>query len=251
MDRIFVKPLVLSAILAVFVLFSFETRASVTESISKPQSATLFSIMSPPDSIEGYNRVMFEFNDFVMLWFLRPLGKGYSFIIPKTGREHIDMAIVNLEYFIRCFSCLLEGELKGAWVETERFFINLTLGVVGIFDVAEDWFGLQAYNEDFGQAFATWGIGPGNYFVIPILGPSTVRDAIGEIFFIAFHPITWIPVPGIGAFVFVNRMSLKVKTYMSLRDPAFDAYTSMRDMWYIQRKIHIDNLDRPQDGATP
>ena len=244
MNDQFLKTLVLSAILAVFTLLSFESDAGDIPSIQLPQNTSLFSIMSPPDSIEGYNRVMFEFNDFVMVWVLRPLGKGFSFIIPKTGRERIDMAIVNLEFFIRGISCLLEGEFQGAWVETQRFFINLTLGVVGIFDVAEDWFGLQAYNEDFGQAFASWGIGPGTYFVIPILGPSTVRDAIGEIFFIAFHPITWIPVPGLGAFVFINRMSLRVKSYMSLRDPAFDAYTSMRDLWYIQRKMHIDNLDR-------
>ncbi|NOY75774.1 MAG: VacJ family lipoprotein [Kiritimatiellaeota bacterium] len=239
------KSLIISAIIAVSALFSFESDAGETPTIQLPQSTTLFSIISPPDSIEGYNRVMFEFNDFVMVWVFRPLENGFSFIIPKTGREHIDMVVVNLEFFIRGISCLLEGEFKGAWVETQRFFINLTLGVVGVFDVAKDWFGLQAYDEDFGQAFASWGIGPGNYFVIPILGPSTVRDAVGEIFFIAFHPITWIPVPGLGAFVFINRMSLRVKSYMSLRDPAFDKYTSLKNLWYLQRKIKIDNLDRP------
>jgi len=204
----------------------------------------LFQVISPTDPIEGYNRVIFEFNDFLMVWFFDPLMKGYSFIIPKTGRKHIDMAIVNIEYFIHLFSCLLEGEFKGAMVETERFFINLTLGVVGIFDVAKSWFDLQPYREDFGQAFATWGIGPGFYFVLPILGPSTFRDAIGEIFFLAFHPITWIPVPGLGTFVFVNRMSLRVEQYMSLRDPALDKYESMKDMWYLNRKIEIENLDR-------
>ena len=204
----------------------------------------LFQVISPTDPIEGYNRVIFEFNDFLMVWFFDPLMKGYSFIIPKTGRKHIDMAIVNIEYFIHLFSCILEGEFKGAMVETERFFINLTLGVVGIFDVAKSWFDLQPYREDFGQAFATWGIGPGFYFVLPILGPSTFRDAIGEIFFLAFHPITWIPVPGLGTFVFVNRMSLRVEQYMSLRDPALDKYESMKDMWYLNRKIEIENLDR-------
>ena len=244
MNDNFLKPLVLSAILAVFALLSLQSDAGEMPSIQLPQSTSLFSIMSPPDPIEGYNRVMFEFNDFVMVWVLRPLGKGFSFIIPKTGRERIDMAIVNLEFFIRGVSCLLAGEFKGAWVETQRFFINLTLGVVGIFDVAEEWFGLQAHDEDFGQAFASWGIGPGFYFIIPILGPSTFRDAIGEIFFVAFHPITWIPLPGLGAFVFINRMSLRVKSYMSLRDPAFDKYTSLRNMWYLQRKIKINNLDR-------
>ena len=244
MSKTTLRAVLFSAILAGCLLPSFKCDAAEPSPITLTSSESLFSVISPPDSIEGYNRVMFEFNDFVLVWILRPLGKGYAFIIPKTGRERIDMMVVNLEFFIRCFSCLLEGEFKGAWVETERFFVNLTLGVVGIFDVAEDWFGLHAYNEDFGQAFASWGIGPGSYFVIPILGPSTVRDAVGEIFFIAFHPITWIPVPGLGAFVFINRMSLRVNQYMSLRDPAFDAYTSMRDMWYMHRKIQLDNLDR-------
>ncbi len=204
----------------------------------------LFSVISLPDPIEGYNRVIFEFNDFLMVWFFDPLMTGYSFIVPKSGRKHIDMSIVNLEYFIHLVACLMQGEFKGALIETERFFINLTLGVGGIFDVAKSWFGLQPHTEDFGQAFAKWGIGPGFYFVLPIAGPSTFRDAIGMIFFVACHPITWIPVPGLGTFVFVNRMSLRVEQYMSIRDPALDKYESMKDMWYLNRKIEIENLDR-------
>ena len=231
--------------------FAGEPVTSTRISGAGVDQSALLSLLSPNDPIEGYNRTIFEFNDFVMVWIFRPLEKGYAFIIPKTGRERIDMIVVNLEFLIRGISCLLEAEWKGAWVETERFFINLTLGVVGIFDVADDWFGLKPYNEDFGQAFASWGIGPGCYFVIPILGPSTVRDAVGEIFFFAFHPITWIPIPGIGAFVFINRMSLKMKPYMHLRAPSFDKYTSIRDLWYLHRKMQLDNLDRNPLDALP
>jgi phospholipid-binding lipoprotein MlaA len=240
----------LSLILYIFIftaaIFLLQSPVCSAEKVQATQKLEkdIFRIISPPDPIEGYNRVIFEFNDFLMVWLFDPLMKGYSFIIPKSGRRHIDMAIVNLEYFIHLFSSLLEGEFKGAMIETERFFINLTLGVAGIFDVAKSWFNLQPYREDFGQAFATWGIGPGFYFVLPILGPSTLRDAIGEIFFVACHPITWIPVPGLGTFVFVNRMSLRVEQYMSLRDPSLDKYESMKDMWYLNREIEIKNLDR-------
>ena len=103
--------------------------AKVVEPV-KEFKKDLFSVISLPDPLEGYNRVVFEFNDFIMVWVFDPLMKGYSFILPKSGRKHIDMAIVNLEYFIHLFSCLLQGEFKGALVETERFFINITLGVV-------------------------------------------------------------------------------------------------------------------------
>jgi len=67
------------------------------------------------------------------------------------------------------------------------------------------------------------------------------------IFFIACHPITWIPLPGLGTFVFLNRMSLHVEQYMNLRDPALDKYESLKDMWYLHRQIEIDNLDRNQN----
>ena len=240
------SPVCLFLFLSVFLAAFYMQNLQASEPVSTERISdnNIFAMISINDPIEGYNRTIFEFNDFLMVWIFRPLEKGYSFIIPKSGRKHIDMIILNLEFIIRGISCLLEGEFKGAWVETERFFINLTLGVIGIFDVAYDWFELQPYNEDFGQAFASWGIGPGCYFVLPILGPSTIRDAIGEIFFLAFHPVTWIPVPGIGLFVFVNRLSLKMDTYMSIKDPVLDTYSSMKDLWYIDRKIKIDNLDR-------
>ena len=230
-----------------FLLCSFyqnEISAAEEVKVEKKLDMTLFSLLAPSDPIEGYNRVIFEGNDFLMLWVFDPLTKVYSFIIPRTGRERVDNVIVNLEFVIRILSCLLEAEFKGAAIEAERFIINVTLGVAGIFDVADHWFGLKAYNEDFGQAFASWGIGDGCYFVLPIMGPSTLRDALGEIFFVACHPITWIPLPGLGTFVFVNRMSLRVKQYLSLRDPSLDKYDSMKNMWYLNRQIQIKNLDR-------
>ena len=242
------KPhfLLLLISLLLYSVFSFQPSANGAQVKETPQElkSDLFSVISIPDPIEGYNRVIFEANDFIMVWFIDPLMKGYSFILPKSARNHIDMAILNLEYFIHLFSCLMQAEFKGAWVETERFFINLTLGVAGIFDVAKSWFNLQPYPEDFGQAFGKWGFGPGFYFVLPILGPSSLRDAIGLIFFAAFHPITWIPIPGLGTFVFINRMSLHVEQYMNLRDPALDKYESLKDMWYLNRSIEIENLDR-------
>jgi phospholipid-binding lipoprotein MlaA len=226
-------------------LFPLSAKASEpVVTAPKTQQTPILTLASPYDPIEGLNRCFFEFNDAFMLWLIRPLEKVYSFILPKTARTRIDMIIVNFEFIIRGVSCLLEGEFNDAWVVTERFFINLTLGVAGIFDVADDWFDLHPRNEDFGQAFATWGIGPGFYFVIPILGPSTFRDAIGEIFFFAFHPVTWLPIPGIGLFVFVNRASLRIGPYMDTRAAAFDKYATMRDLWYINRLLQIDNLDR-------
>ena len=226
---------------------SAEHKVEKTVSLTRSDSQ-LFSLIMPYDPIEPVNRCIFEFNDALYLWLFRPISKIYSFILPYTVRESLDNVVLNLEFTIRGVSCLLEAEWKGAWVETERFFIKLTIGVLGIYDAAEKYYNIRAYNEDFGQAFATWGIGPGFYFVIPVLGPSTLRDAVGEIFNLAFHPVTWIPLPGIGTFVFVNRMSLRLNHYLDIRDPSLDPYDSMKGLWFIDRRILIDNLDRSPSG---
>ncbi len=203
----------------------------------------LQEIVGPHESVEGFNRVVFECNDFILVWIMRPFMKGYSYVVPKTGREMVGGLARNVEFPVRTFSCFLQGRFADGGIDFSRFLINITLGGVGTFDVANSWFGLEPLDEDFGQAFASWGCGPGFYLVLPIHGPTTLRDGIGLIFDYGFDPKTWIPIPGVQAFCKMNESSLSVDRYVRLTRSCADPYVTIKDYWYIVRQIKIADLD--------
>ena len=100
---------------------------------------------------------------------------------------------------------------------------------------------MKGYEEDFGQAFGYWGVGPGFYIVLPFAGPTTVRDGFGLIFDYAFDIKTWIPVPGVQAFFFLNYSSLNLDEYMVMRKTSADLYQDLQWYWYLSRKVKIKN----------
>ncbi len=201
---------------------------------------TLHEIVGVHESIEGFNRVMFEFNDFFLVWVMRPMMKGYSFVIPKTGRRMITGVAKNVEFPVRTFSCFLQGRFGDGGIDFSRFMINTTMGGAGAFDVADDWFGLEEVDEDFGQAFASWGCGPGCYITLPVHGPTTLRDGVGLIFDYGLDPKTWIPIPGVQAFCKMNDGSLGVDRYYRFTSACKDPYVNIRDFWYIMRQIKVE-----------
>ncbi|MEM4247948.1 MAG: VacJ family lipoprotein [Candidatus Nanoarchaeia archaeon] len=201
---------------------------------------TLNDIVGVPESIEGFNRVMFEFNDFFLIWIMRPLMKGYSFIIPKTGRKGISNIAKNVEFPVRTFSCFLQGRFADGGIDFSRFLINTILGGAGAYDAAKEWFDMEEIDEDFGQAFASWGCGPGCYLTLPIHGPTTLRDGIGLIFDYGFDPKTWVPIPGVQAFCKMNEGSLDIDEYRRFTRATLDPYANIRDYWYIMRQIKVE-----------
>lgn len=204
--------------------------------------AQLPEILSPSDPIEGFNRVMMGFDDFLMRWVARPVGSVYASVLPRHAMEGIGRMGKNLEWPCRCFSCLLQGRASDAGEDSAAFLINLTLGLVGFYDVADDWFNLKSHDEDFGQAFASWGMGPGCYLCLPFLGPSTVRDGVGSIFDMAFDIKSYIPYGGSWLFR-INQSSQMYEEYDALYKSYRDHYIIARDLWFYARQLKINDRE--------
>ena len=133
----------------------------------------------PADPLEGLNRGTYAFNDAMDRAVLKPVAKGYQTIIPQFVRSGVSNAFMNLGEAATAFNSLLQGKAGDAASDAGRFLVNSTLGVLGLFDVATP-MGLERHNEDFGQTLGKWGVGSGPYLVIPLMGPSTLRDAGGR-----------------------------------------------------------------------
>lgn len=147
--------------------------------------------MEASDPLEGWNRGVLKFNDGLRTVLLVPVAKGYRFIVPEPGRDGIRNVLDNLRGPVIFANDMFQGESKRAGITLARFMINSTVGIAGLFDVAEG-LGLPKHNEDFGQTLAVHGVEPGAYLVIPVLGPSTVRDAFGLAADAFMDPLGWV-----------------------------------------------------------
>ena len=131
-----------------------------------------------PDPFEDVNRVTFQFNEAVDKAVLEPVARGYRAVTPGGIRTVVSNFITNLKSPIVIGNQLLQGDLEGAGNATARMVINTLAGFGGILDLADEG-GIEHEPEDFGQTLATWGVGDGAYVVLPLLGPSSIRDASG------------------------------------------------------------------------
>lgn len=135
---------------------------------------------SEEDPWESFNRPIFRFNDTVDTYALKPIAQGYRAVTPQFLEDGVHNVFGNIGDVGNLANNLLQGKLHNAGVDTGRLIFNTTFGVLGFFDVAKH-MGLQKSNEDFGQTLGVWGLESGPYLVIPLLGPSTVRDATGRV----------------------------------------------------------------------
>ena len=131
------------------------------------------------DCFEPINRVTFAVNQGLDKIIFKPVAKGYR-VLPSPVRTGVSNALDNLSNLVTIPNNVLQGELKKAGVNTGRFVINTTIGIIGLFDVAQN-LGFPEYErEDYGQTLGVMGVGPGCYLVLPVLGPSTIRDTAGS-----------------------------------------------------------------------
>ena len=131
------------------------------------------------DCFESINRATFKFNHVLDNVIFEPVAKGYR-KLPSPVRTGTSNVLTNLSSLITIPNNVLQGDFKTAGINTGRFAVNTTVGILGIFDVAEK-IGFSEYvKEDYGQTFGKWGVGAGCYVVLPVLGPSTVRDTFGS-----------------------------------------------------------------------
>lgn len=142
------------------------------------------------DPLEGWNRGVYEFNEVVDKAALEPVARAYRAATPGLVRDGVSNFLTNLRQPIVFTNTALQGEVDATGETFGRFLINSTLGVVGIFDVASA-MGVAKHDEDFGQTLGVWGVSEGPYLMLPLLGPSNLRDTFGMGVDWAFDPLTW------------------------------------------------------------
>ena len=202
------------------------------------------------DPLEPINRGIFWFNDAMYFMIMKPVARGWRHA-PEPLRDSIDNFFTNLRAPVRFVNAGLQGKFGDAGTELTRFFTNTTLGIGGLFDPAQEHFGLQPKDEDTGQTFGVYGIGSGPYLVLPFLGPSNLRDGIGKIpdTFLDLSWHLWKKDAGsdnydyLGARIAnaINFLSIDKDTYEGIKRDSLDPYLFMRDAYEQYRRNQIEN----------
>jgi phospholipid-binding lipoprotein MlaA len=200
------------------------------------------------DPWRGVNGKTFWFNDHVDRWVLEPVARGWDWVAPDRVEHSVANFFRNLRFPIVTVNDLLQAKLKYAGVETARFAINTTVGLAGFFDPASHW-GLEVHDEDFGQTLGVWGVPPGPYLVLPLLGPSTPRDTAGLVVDAALSVIPWF-VPwwastGAAGANTVNARALAIEDIDALKAASFDWYAAVRN-GYLQRRRSAVSDEAPR-----
>lgn len=217
------------------------TDAPETAAISDAQDATV------SDPWEGANRNLYAVHEGIDEAILEPVARGYRAITPRPLRTGVTNFIRNLRGPVIFANDVLQGEFSRAGATAARFSINTTIGIVGLFDPATN-MGFERHDEDFGQTLAVWGVEPGPYLFIPVLGPSNVRDTTGRVVDMVFDPLNW----GRGEEVETARMARGVLTGLSTREQlletvddiranSIDPYASIRASYILLRESAIEN----------
>jgi phospholipid-binding lipoprotein MlaA len=144
------------------------------------------------DRLEPFNQAMFAFNRKADDWVLHPVAAKWADVMPQPARASVSRFFKNAGVIPRFANDLFQLQFKQAGTEAARFGINSTVGVAGLFDPADEWFGLKQEDNDFGLTLAKYGVAEGPYLVLPLLGPSTVRDALGGFADGAMNPINYV-----------------------------------------------------------
>ena len=196
------------------------------------------------DPLRRYNRAMTTFNDRFYRWIIEPTASGYAKVMPEPVRSSIQRFFKNLGYPVRLVNNTLQLKGGAALEETSRFLINSTIGVAGLFDPATSHFGLETRNEDFGQTLGHYGLGGGFHLVLPIFGPSNVRDSFGILVDGFLDPVYYIegvyPGLAIKGVEGLNYASLHLGEYERLTADAIDLYIFLRNAYEQNREKQIE-----------
>ncbi len=193
------------------------------------------------DPLERYNRAMFKFNDRFYFWVFEPVARGYRKVVPEDFRVLFSNFYRNITSPIRIVNSLLQFKLDDAGIDLARLVVNSTVGVGGLRDVGSC-MGLNEHDEDFGQTLGFYGVGPGFYFVWPVLGPSTARDSVGMGGDYLLNPTFYLPLYpalGLNAHQRVNGLSFHLGEYEALKKASVDPYIALRSAYYQNRQAAI------------
>ena len=237
----------------IFLLFSLILATNVSAGTDGENNLSKKNSGGVKDCFENVNRATFKFNQVLDGVIFEPVAKGYR-RLPSTVRTGTSNVLVNISSLITIPNNILQGEIKTAGINTGRFVINTTLGILGIFNVAEK-MGFSEYEkEDYGQTLGVWGLGAGCYLVLPVLGPSTIRDTAGS-FVNVLGGDPWYNISTHGNNEYLTKsdyMATKIltgvdfraknlETIENLEKNSLDFYASVRSLYLQDRQKKILN----------
>lgn len=219
-----------------------------------PEAEEDTPIITIHDPLEKFNRVVFRFNGGVFTYALRPINRGYEFVVPRPVRQGLGNAFDNVSYPVRFVSSLLQGKVMRATKETGKFVVNTVGGIGGLFRTAEKFPTLANLpEEDMGQVFGAWGIPAGPYIVLPLLGPSGPREFLGLAGDYVLTPTSWDSFKVgkrewidrdyrtlVSAAGFISALPLVVGAYDSATRDAIDPYIAVRNGYLSHRAAEIE-----------
>ena len=207
---------------------------------------------NPPDPFEGYNRAVFSFNDAVDRTVLKPTATAYKNVTPGFVQTGVNNFFGNLSDAWSGVNNLLQGKGQAGVGDLTRFAFNSTFGILGVLDIASE-AGIPKHNEDFGQTLGVWGVPSGPYLMLPLLGPSTVRDTaalpadIGADIWKYKQPDNW---RNIGNVVrVVDKRATLLDATSLLEDAALDRYDFIRDGYMQRRQSQVYDGNPPEAPA--
>lgn len=208
--------------------------------------ATVPGKPDPRDPWEGFNRASYKFNDALDRAVAKPVAKGYKKVTPRVVRTGVSNFFSNLGTLTTIANDVLQGKIRQAGQDSGRFLLNSTLGLGGLFDPASA-AGLERNNEDFGQTLGKWGVKSGPYLMLPILGPSTVRDTAARLPDQFTYPVNYLEDDS-------TRYILRGVEFLDLRadllslddqiERSYDKYAFIRNAWLQRREFLVT------DGAS-
>ena len=223
-------------------------------------SLPITSAKATEECFEGVSRAIFSFNMAFDDIILEPIAKGYN-KLPKPIKDGTGNFTSNIATLLSIPNNLLQGNIKQLGHSTGSFIVNTSVGILGFFNPAEK-IGLKPYKEDVGQTLGSYGIGPGCYFVLPVLGPTTARDSVGliadsfidpfahvtlrekELFNISGNELDFYSLKGVGA---VDFRSDNITNFDSLEKNSIDLYSSLKSVYLQDRERKIKNSEIDQD----
>jgi phospholipid-binding lipoprotein MlaA len=193
------------------------------------------------DPWEGFNRAMFSFNEGLDRAVVKPVTQGYRFIMPDFAEQGVHNFFENIGDVKTFVNNVLQGKPKEASEDLGRVIVNTTIGIGGLFDVAST-FGIPKHDEDFGQTLGAWGVESGPYLVLPLFGPSSLRDGVGRIPDMMVDPIQQVSDDD-------TRLGLQVLRVIDTRSQLLEAegvisgdrYTFIRDAYLQRREYHVND----------
>ena len=193
------------------------------------------------DPLEPVNRGVFWVNDKLYFYVFKPIAKGFRLVLPRPARVSVKNFFSNLTTPIRLGNTLLQFKFRDFGTELYRFVINSTFGVLGLFDPADSVAGVKKVSEDFGQTLGFYGFGHGFYLVLPVVGPTSLRDVGGSFVDSFADPLRYADLEtleyiGVRWFDVENRLSLDHDTYEGIVQDSLDPYLFMRSA-YAQRRL--------------